>query len=127
MFNRIDMKVSVSRSLLLETLKTNRESHKKQWKEAMVGFREELKKELQEKLQRLENGKSIDLRFDNRRPEEHIKEYDDVIEMLEFSTSAKIEISHDQFRQYIKDDWDWKRDWSIQNNVYIASASTLGE
>ncbi len=116
--------VNVDRIELIETLKKNRQVHKSQYQDAITGFRIELEKELKQKLKNLKAGIAFELLWDNQKPENHITDYDDVIAMLEVSVDKTVQLDHEQFKQWFKDEWDWKRSWSARNSVYTVSAAS---
>lgn len=41
-------------------------------------------------------------------PEDHTDEYDKAIGMLEMSVDDTVLITHDEYRQYVLDEWFWK-------------------
>ena len=117
----VDIKVDVSVKELLETLKTNRDKHEKDLKIARDGFRVEIIKELEKKLAGAKEGRKVELSFKNSKPESYLKEYDQVIAMLEFAKQETIELKADDFNKYIKDEWSWKRNWDLSNTLYMSA------
>ena len=121
MYNTI--KVTVTKELLLEKLKANREKHKDDYDKAKIGFAKLLEAELRKKLKDHVEGKKVSLTFKNRKPSNYLKEYDDVIGMIEISTDTNFVLDHTQFKQYIKNEWTWMQDFMLSNSAYIKSAT----
>lgn len=97
---------------VLEALKTNLQTHRETFIEAQQGYREEVIKELDRMLDDARSGKNIKRSITLPEPKDHTKEYEYAIEMLEMCTAVDIMISNIDFKQYVKDDWGWKADWS---------------
>lgn len=114
-----DIEITVDKAVLLNTLKENREKHGELYLKAWEGYVKLTRKELEEKLERIKNNKPIDRYLGNNPPEDHTRDYDDVIDMLEMSIGNTIELTQGQFRQYVKDDWGWKEAWTASNTAYL--------
>lgn len=118
------LKVTVDRKTLLETIKKNREKFREDYELAKKGFRIELRKELAKKIRLLDEGKKVDLTFKNHKPDNHLSKYDEIIEMLEMSGANEVELDSDAFKKYVKNEWDWARYWHTSNSMYMLSASS---
>lgn len=127
MYTKVELKVNVKKAELLEKLKENRALHLEEYKKAKVGFRVALEKELKQKLKAVKAGESVDLSFENHKPEKHLDEYDDVIGMLEFAEDEEIELNHNQYKQYFKNEWDWTYSWSVRNSDYVTLSASVEE
>ena len=77
--------VKVAVSDLLKHLKKNRETHIKDYEEAMVGYREALVKELKAMTKKAQNNEDIELYVRVVRPESYVDSYTEAIEMLEWT------------------------------------------
>lgn len=114
--------IMVSKDELLEVLKTNREKHRGLYEKAWAGYCKLTEEELVEKLARIKKGRRIDPFFGNQPPVDHTNDYGDVIDMLGMALDDKIELTQQQFKQYVKDDWGWKREWTTSNTKYTEAA-----
>lgn len=56
--------------------------------------------------------------FDLQVPQNHAKDYDQVIAMLEMCVDDELSIRSDEFACYVMDDWDWKEDFLHTNKRY---------
>jgi hypothetical protein len=123
-------KVKVKRDELLERVKTNRENHIAEYEEAVIGYKEKAKLEIEKAMGRLakrvdelEEGEVLILssvHFNLEVPRNHEKDYDQVIQMLEMSVDDELEIMTDEFACYVMDDWTWKEDFVNVSNQYKA-------
>lgn len=116
-----DMKVKVDRKSLIIQLNENKGKHIRQYKDAYAGFKKSIETELEQKLEAIRGGHSFKLEFENHKPESHENDYDDIIGMLELSVDDNVELNYQQYKQYINDEWDWKRHWQASNAVYMSA------
>jgi hypothetical protein len=123
-------KVKVKREELLVKVKANREKHVAEYEEAVIGYKEEAIRavdkvmgHLKTRIHDLEAGEVLYLHavaFDLEVPQNHSKDYDQVIEMLTMSVDEELEIQSDEFACYVMDDWDWKQDFLHTNRKYLS-------
>mgnify|MGYP001557586933 CR=1 FL=1 len=114
-------KVRVTTKDVLDHLHENRENHVNEYKDALVGYRKDLIKALKKELKKVEAGKDYQAVY-MQAPENHEDDYDRSIQMLQMSQDAELELTEDEFRQYIMDEWSWSGRTAMSNAVYAASA-----
>lgn len=51
-------------------------------------------------------------------PEDHTKDYDRAIQMVEWSIEDTIELDTRQFQQLVMDEWEWKERFDTQIAAY---------
>jgi hypothetical protein len=112
----------VPKAKLLEILRVNKEKHQNDYDLAVIGFREEVVEELEEKLAAAKEGKEIKLGSKHAHPTLHVEEYTNVIGLLELTTENTVKISWHDYKQYVKDEWNWKHGWEVSNSLYAAKA-----
>ncbi len=56
-------------------------------------------------------------------PEDHTRDYDRRIKMYEMDIDDTIEMTEQEFAQYVLDDWGWKQAWTTSNTAYLAASS----
>jgi hypothetical protein len=120
--------VKVKRQELLEKVRANRGKHITEYDEAVDGYKaaaiaeiERGMKKLRQQVQDLQGGEMIRLAavaFNLAVPENHAKDYDQVIAMLEMSVDDELSIRSDEFACYVMDDWDWKEHFVNVSNTY---------
>lgn len=109
----------VDKDKLLEALRTNREGHAAQYEKAKAGYLKVTEEKLADLLKRVADGELVGQVWLEAPPEDRTSDYDDVIAMMEWSNGESIELTQSQFKQYVQDDWGWKRDWLTSNSVYL--------
>jgi hypothetical protein len=116
-------KVTVKKNDLLAALRQNREAHRDIFEEACEGYQAEAIRLLEEHLQRIRQGKRVQVHVILPVPADHTKDYDRVIRMVEMSVDDEIDLEASDFASYVMDDWRWKRDFLATNSTYSASAT----
>jgi hypothetical protein len=111
--------ITVSKTALLKVLSDNRGSHHDLYEKAWTGYCKAVRAELEDMLDRVKAQKPIPRFLGNLPPEDHTADYDDVIDMLGMALGDEIELTQAQFKQYVKDDWGWKEQWTAHTSTYI--------
>ncbi|MHA2279795.1 MAG: hypothetical protein ACXAC5_02735 [Promethearchaeota archaeon] len=117
--------VKVKKDELLKILKENRAAHREIFEEASEAFRKEVIKVLDERLADAKAGKRIILRIDLVQPMDQTEEYDQAIRMCEMSVDDEIELSYENFRNYVLDKWHWRDQFIASNAGYSEKARAL--
>lgn len=116
------MNTTIKKAELLEKITTNRDNHHSIFLQAVEGFQKQAIELLEDKIESLKKGSEIDLWIRLPEPEDRTQDYDRVISMLEMNEGELIELTEQEFANYVMDDWDWKRQWVATNTAYLAQA-----
>ena len=117
-------KVKVKKAELQDILKKNLEAHKKAFEKAEADYKVAASGLLKEMLADLEAGKSIDRYLKIEEPDNHERDYERALKMLEMSVDETIEISVLEFSRFVEDDWAWKMGFSASNHTLSAVSET---
>jgi hypothetical protein len=114
--------VKVDRIELLDIINENRQKHIEAVEEALDGYHAKLKELLLDELDHIEAKAPLHLEniVNLPVPRNYVKQYDTVIAMLEMSVDAQLEISHEDFKSYVMDDWGWKENFSTVYTTYTS-------
>jgi hypothetical protein len=55
-------------------------------------------------------------------PEDHTKDYDHIIAMVEMSVDDLFELNQNDFARYVLDDWEWKAAFTQSVMAYTAAS-----
>lgn len=113
--------INVKKTDLLEVLNTNRSKHRSIFEDALIGYRKEAIRLLDDALENARNGNKITVRFALTEPMDQTKDYDLAIGMLEMSVDEEIELSPEDYRRYVMDDWEWTDQWTFANSAYTSA------
>ena len=84
-----------------------------------MGFRKKVAERLTQMLDKANSGAEIELHVGLSHPVSNLEDYDEVIAMLEMTTDKEVELTSDQFRQYVMDKWHWRASAYALNQSYI--------
>lgn len=116
--------VRVKKEDLVKVITDNRAEHRKIFEEAIEGWHKQVQKRLQELVKKAKEGPdSVDLVIALPRPEDHTKDYDRVLKMLQLSQDDEMELSDHEFRQYVMDDWGWQQSFLTTSSSYSTTAA----
>ena len=111
-------KVTVDKFALLEALKANRANHRDEFLKAQEGWKEVVLEALETRLADARKGLKLLGGFSFPEPEDHTKDYDRVIKMVEMEIAVSLTIAEEDFAQFVMDDWAWKANWTASNVKY---------
>lgn len=119
--------VTVNRLKLIEKLKENLEAHKKDYVEAVVGYRLKLISDTERMLSVLKNINDEGALTLNpvkfNPPQSYESQYVDSIEMLEWSVQENIELDHATFKAYVQNQWTWSSGFDTTAMLYKSFAA----
>lgn len=110
--------VKIKTKELLKVLKANRDTHVKEYNEAVVGYKEKIVSELETMLADAKAGKDVSHVVDVVKPTSYEDSYTTEIKMLEMSDDAVVELSHAEFIQFVEDKWSWKSSFTSTTAIY---------
>ena len=105
---------------LREIIQANRDKHRTVFLAALDGYRREAILLLEERLAALRDGKTPRLNLGLTVPVDHTSDYDNVLQMLDMDLSDTWTMDEGDFAQYVRDQWQWKRDFLRTSSVYAA-------
>lgn len=110
--------VRVDASKLLEILRKNREVHIKEFNEAVTEHRAKVIEQMKKNLTQAEDGGKLVCAISLPEPKSYESSYNLAIKMLEMSLDKEIELSYDEFQQYVEDEWGWKNSFTATASLY---------
>ena len=107
---------------LLKKLKENRQMHEENYQKALVEFKEKAITALKRRACLLEGDRAVLIpkifQFDLPIPVNYVSAYDEVVEKLEFSEQKEVEVSGEQYRAWVNDEWDWSHSFASSTMWY---------
>lgn len=110
--------VEVDRDEFIAVVTANRDGHRAVFEEALEGYRNRLIREFERRLHDLRRGRRVDQAVRLPEPEDHTDDYDRVLRMAAMSVNDTLELSEDEFGQYVMDQWHWKQRFTDTTSVY---------
>lgn len=121
------MKSKVEKGWLLATVQKNADEHQDIFLEAVEGYRNEAVKQLEAHIERIKGGKLERVYVSLPQPENHIRDYKRVLDMISRNVDTVIELSEQDYASYVLDDWQWKRQFLASNSAYSVTSAKLLE
>lgn len=121
----INMSTVVEKVRLLETLRTNLARHSQIVQESRDGYVKQARALLEERLEQVRKGELVSLAFHLRPPMDYSEVYENSIAMLEWHTEDTVMLEADEFRQLVRDEWDWSTEFYAGNRAYSATAAGI--
>lgn len=115
--------VKVNRGALLGVIQENRDKHRAIFQEALDGYKDEALRLLNGHIDRIKRGKVSTVFVSLPAPQDHTRDYDRILRMLNMSVDAEVELSEPDFAQYVMDDWAWKREFLTTASVYNSATA----
>lgn len=111
--------VNVAKDKLIERVTANRNEHRTVFEKAIGGYSVAAVTFFEDQIDKAREGKQFSAFFQEPIPEDHSDDYDAALDMLEMSDDDIITLTAQEFRQYVRDDWGWKRAWTETTSNYI--------
>ncbi len=112
--------VKVRRADLIARIRKNRDEHRELFLKAQDGFRARVIEELDAMLAEARDGKPVRTAVRLKQPEDHTKEYDRAIEMLDMSTEDEVMLDYQNFVQLVRNEWAWFGNVTAMNTLYAS-------
>ena len=120
------MKARITTAELTDILTKNLATHRQVFEEAMEGWRVASIKWFNARVRAYKKGDlAIGTYFNLTRPEDHSKDYRVALQMLEMTEDDTLLLDENEFRQYVRDEWGWKKAWTVSNSAYSMMAATM--
>ncbi len=104
---------------ILEILRKNRETHIKNAEEAQEIYQKQVVKHLQEQIERVSNGDPL-VPFAKQAPRTFEKEYNKFIRMFELQVGDEVELTTEEFNQFVMDEWGWSQQFAMTTMQYCS-------
>lgn len=117
-----DLTYPVGINDLLKKVKMNRDKHLGIVERAQVKYREMAIDELDKMIADARSGRKFRRSVSLQVPANHVEDYDRAIglfEMVKRSGADTIEISEEQYSQYVLDQWGWSNAFTSSNSTYV--------
>lgn len=109
--------IRMNKNDLIKILESNRQSHIQEYNEAMDNWYQEYQRLLTEEMGK--DKSDSDGYVQLTKPESHEKDYDRTISMLNHSIDNEVEISQNEYKMYVLDEWSWMERFKHLNSTYI--------
>lgn len=113
------MNTVIEKKKLLDIIRANKTEHRDTYEAAKKAYKQKGIELLERLIGRLRDGNTLKPHLDLPIPEDHTEDYDRAIQMLVLDSRENIELNEQEFRQFVQDEWDWKRQWQFSTSSYV--------
>ena len=112
--------VRMDKSVLLAAMEANLDTHMEAYETALAGWKADYQAQLQAACQDLANwdGKTV-FQMEERRPKSYESDYTTMISMIENDVRGDIELTPQQFKEYVLNEWAWSANFNFSNSKYL--------
>lgn len=115
--------VRVTKEDLLKALVDNRKEHRAIFEEAIDAWHKSVEKKLAKMIEQAKKGPDhVELMVGLPRPDDHTKDYDRAVRMIELSQDEEFELTQYDFAQYVMDEWGWQASFLSVSSNYSEQA-----
>lgn len=104
---------------LIKAITENRNNHRAAFEAALKAYRDEVIETLENQLDQAKRGDRIPRGHGLVCPMDMTKEYDQILDILDMTTDEEIELSQQEFGQYVLDQWNWKTQFANSTCAYL--------
>lgn len=109
---------------LIGRIQTQRDEHQQVFNDAVEVYRKELLAQVESYVIRVKKGELVLLIHHLPVPEEHTKDFDLILDMLNSTRDETIELNKNEFDCYVRGNWGWKTEFT--NNTVSYANKKLG-
>ena len=118
MHSRGNRMIKVDKLDLIARIKANKEKHIQQFEAAKVAYKKEALRQLEELKKQAEEG-SVNIKLTLTSPENVADKYDQKAEMFEWEIADEVELTQDEFKDYVQDSFDFAAKAFLANSTYL--------
>ena len=116
--------VNVKRVELLAALKSNLAEHRAQYAEAVIDYRAKVLSDLKAKIKQVNAASDADLvklaSVHLQPPQNHETDYTEMIDLFSVSIDENINLDHQSFKSFFKNEWSWTSQFVALSASYKA-------
>lgn len=113
-----DRTITVNKADLIAKIKENKEAHIVAYDKAVIAYKTVALKQLNEQIKEVNEG-GLKARLDLTTPVNNVDNYDKIINMFEWEEEDKVELSQNEFNEYVEDETEVSRHAMMSNTMYL--------
>lgn len=118
--------MKIPKEKLVTILVENRVKHRSLFLKAQEVYRELVIKELDFMLEEAKKGSTIRRRVNLAAPADHTEDYDKMLGLFALSSDTHVELTLNEYNQYVNDNWAWSAaDNALKQNYTARNISPM--
>lgn len=114
------MKSVMKKKDLIEVIKSNRKAHRAQFEKAFEGYCVMLREQLEKMLKAVKARKPVSTYISLVAPRDQTVDYERILAMLDRTINETVELTEEEFQQYVLDQWEWTAAVTASNSFYLS-------
>ncbi len=109
--------IKVNKDKLIEQIRKNKENHIVEYDKAVVAYKEEALRQLNEQIKKVEEG-SLIASLNLVTPINNAENYDKIIEMFEWEVDDVVSLEQQEFNEFVQDETEFAVQAKFSNAMY---------
>ena len=109
--------IKVIKADLIIQIEENKAKHIKEYAQAVINYKLEAAEQVSN-LQVKNGDGGLNLRLELTSPVDNSENYDKIAEMFKWEIDTEIELTQDEFNEYVQDDNSYSRNANVSNTFY---------
>ena len=109
--------IKVEKDKLIQQIKENKERHIKEFDVAVIAYKDEALRQLTNLTTRVKEG-AVDAELDLVTPVNNAENYDKIVEMFQWEVEKEVELSQNEFNDYVQDETEFAMAAKYSNSFY---------
>jgi hypothetical protein len=110
--------ITVVKADLIKKILENKATHIEAYAKAEVAYKKEALKQLAELTKKVEDG-NMTIKLNLTTPVDNRKNYDKIVDMFEWDVNENVELTQQEFNEYILDETEAARHAFMSNSAYL--------
>lgn len=110
--------VKVKKADLISKIKENKKAHIEEYEKACISYKEEALKQLTNLINAVNDG-GTKIKLDLISPVNNAENYDKIIQTFEWEVEDIVELTQDEFNEYVLDETDLSQMAKFSNSAYF--------
>ncbi len=111
--------IKIKKNDLIVQIEENKMAHIEEYDLAVIAYKKEALKQLKKLITKVESGEIDNIRLDLTKPVDNRENYDKVIEMFIWEVEDFVELSQDEFKEYVQDETSNSQSAKFSNTMYL--------
>ena len=112
--------IKINRKKIIARIEKNKKVHIAEYKKAVIAYKEEALRQLDELLVEAADGR-LNIQLNLISPIDNSKRYDEIKEMFQWEISTNVELTQDEFKDYVQDESSSTRTTMMTNALYMST------
>jgi len=118
MYRTGSRRIKVKKEKLIATIIKNRDAHILEYNEAVIAYKLTAIAKLNSLLEDAEDG-GLNLKLGLTSPVNNVSNYNKLIDIFTWEIESEVELSQDEFKEYIQDETSFTETAKFSNSMYL--------